>query len=164
MRRKDDTGPPVRDRASGDTRSPDAEVVGRDGHPAGTPFTATDGHHPEPATEADGRVVHLFDPPEFSVLVHPDGNGDVIAVAGEIDLATAPQLHTALQRLLADGHTHLIVDLSAVTFMDCSVLTFLVTALEATSAAGGSLRTTGDNPLLARLLDASELSSVLPLT
>lgn len=114
--------------------------------------------------EIDQRVIGLFDPPAFDVVVHPDGSGDVIAVVGEIDPATAPQLHAALHRLLADGRTEVIVDLSAVTFMDCSVLTFLVTAHEATSAVGGSLRTTGNNPLLPRLLEASQMTGVLALT
>ncbi len=51
----------------------------------------------------------------------------VLAASGEIDLATKDALHTALAPLLA-GERPLVVDLSQVTFIDCSGLRVLQTA------------------------------------
>jgi anti-sigma B factor antagonist len=48
-------------------------------------------------------------------------------VAGEMDLATVPQLHDALMVVLRDGEPHVIhVDLSGVTFMDSTGINELV--------------------------------------
>jgi anti-anti-sigma factor len=48
------------------------------------------------------------------------GDHRILAVAGELDMATAPQLH---EQLGADEPRHgLVLDLSAVSFMDSSAL------------------------------------------
>lgn len=55
----------------------------------------------------------------------------VVAVGGEIDLATGPQLCSALQAAEAACDDSVVVDLSEVTFIDCAGLTVLVgTAVE----------------------------------
>lgn len=61
----------------------------------------------------------------------------VVAVAGEVDMATAPALHAALLAALADhAPTVVHIDLSACTFLDCSGVRVLVAA-HATAQAGG---------------------------
>jgi anti-sigma B factor antagonist len=49
-----------------------------------------------------------------------------IAVAGELDLATAPSLKWALMDALKAGRTNLLVNLSNVTFIDSTALSVLV--------------------------------------
>ncbi|HZU56277.1 MAG TPA: STAS domain-containing protein [Actinocrinis sp.] len=53
-----------------------------------------------------------------------------LSVCGEIDLATNDRLHAALAPLLADERV-LLLDLSQITFMDCSGLQVLQTAFQA---------------------------------
>ena len=53
-----------------------------------------------------------------------------VAACGEIDLATKDRLHAALTPLLDDERT-LLLDLSQVTFIDCSGLRVLQTAYRA---------------------------------
>jgi anti-anti-sigma factor len=62
--------------------------------------------------------------PFFSVAVHRSGHGTVVSVAGELDVATAPELARALASVDGD----VTVDLTAATFADPSGLRVLLTA------------------------------------
>jgi anti-sigma B factor antagonist len=77
--------------------------------------------------------VHAADPvsvgrvsrdPFFSVAVHRSEDGTVVSVAGELDVATAPELARALASVEGD----VTVDLSAATFADPCGLRVLLAA------------------------------------
>src|SRR5207253_1921396 len=51
-----------------------------------------------------------------------------VAVAGEIDLATAPQLEAELVSAIAAAHTFVEVDLADVTFLDSQGIAVLIRA------------------------------------
>jgi anti-sigma B factor antagonist len=53
---------------------------------------------------------------------------DVLVVKGELDIATAPRMLTALNEALADAEVPLVVDLSHVVFMDSTGLALLMNA------------------------------------
>jgi anti-sigma B factor antagonist len=65
----------------------------------------------------------------------------VVAVQGDVDFASAPQLARAL---LSHPERDVIVDLSAVGFLDSSGLTALVQAHQRLQRTGHALRTTGE--------------------
>ncbi len=58
-----------------------------------------------------------------------------LGVSGELDAESAPSLITGL-RGTGGAATHLHLDLSGVTFIDCSGLTALLSALEEARSAG----------------------------
>jgi anti-sigma B factor antagonist len=69
-------------------------------------------------------------PPLFPLNVEPTitGSRTVLAVTGEIDLATAPRLRVAIDAAFASGAQDLCIDLTDTTFMDSTGLHVLVDA------------------------------------
>jgi anti-anti-sigma factor len=78
-----------------------------------------------------------IDPTGFSLSTIERDGRVVLALRGELDLATAPELEqTITERLAADKHV--VVDLRELEFMDSSGLRILVAAHA--RAAGGAAR------------------------
>ena len=88
-------------------------------------------------------------------------NRATITLTGEIDLNSAPLLGTCLAQCLRDGIRTIDVDLTTVTFCDCSGLNTFLTASILTSAAGGSLRLRYPSPSVSRLFDLTGSGDVL---
>ena len=66
----------------------------------------------------------MLSDPFFSLAVRRSDDGTVVTVAGELDVATAPEL----ARALADAEGQVTVDLSATTFADPAALRVLLAA------------------------------------
>lgn len=77
---------------------------------------------------------------ELSLRSRPAGEFTVLEVGGEIDVYTAPALRDRLGQLADSGVRHIVVDLSAVEFLDSTGLGVLVGALKRAGATGGVLR------------------------
>lgn len=80
----------------------------------------------------------------------------VVRARGDIDLATAPSLRSALKAALAT-HREVVLDLSQVTFMDCAGLGALVDARNQADRCGGRLLLRGAGRPVARLLHLTGL-------
>ena len=65
-----------------------------------------------------------------------DERTSLVSVEGELDLSTAPQLKWMLLDALEEGHSRLLVDLSATTFMDSTALGVLVGVNRGLDAGG----------------------------
>ena len=87
------------------------------------------------------------------------GDAVVVRVAGELDLATAPALWAALERALIDAH-QVVVDLSAVTFVDSTGLSVLLRAYQAVGVTG-TLKVRGPNAQARRLFEMSRVESLI---
>ena len=68
-------------------------------------------------------------------LERNDEGYTVVAINGEHDLSTAPGLRSQLRQLIADGDP-VIVDLTAATFIDSSILGTLLQARKDAGEAG----------------------------
>jgi len=68
-----------------------------------------------------------------------EGDVPVLAVSGEIDLATAPLLRERLDAHLDAGTSTIVVDLREATFLDSTALGVLVNGLKRCREAGGDL-------------------------
>ena len=76
-------------------------------------------------------------PVDFSVEEDDEAGVKVIAVAGELDIATAPALCARLDATRAGRSPRLLVDLSAVEFCDSTGLRALLGAATEIRAHGG---------------------------
>ncbi len=83
----------------------------------------------------------------------------VISVAGELDLATAPQLHAYLVDSTASRPAHLVLDLGRVTFLASRGISLLVQARNGSEGINGELHLTGvtTNPRVHRVLQIAGL-------
>jgi len=84
---------------------------------------------------ADGNRVRPQD--LLRVTAHPSGAAVVLAVAGEVDLLSAPVLADGVTTALADAPELLVIDLSEVSFLASIGITVL---LEARREAGTGTR------------------------
>src|SRR5437899_2962524 len=83
-----------------------------------------------------GRIVDLdFELTERGV----SGDTHIVAVRGELDLFTAPELRALIGELIDQGKINLVVDLVQTSFIDSSGLAALVGGLKRITAAGGRL-------------------------
>lgn len=75
------------------------------------------------------------------------------AVRGEVDLATADDLLLRLRMLAGPATAEIILNLSQVTFIDCSGLRALVALEHLVRASGGRVRVTALSAAAARLFE-----------
>jgi len=85
-------------------------------------------------------------------------SGDTVTVAGEIDVATAPQLTAAIASV-TEGPV--VVDLSGVEFIDSSGIGALVAAHQLLAAAGRELRIGPRSRTVAHVLSVSGAEELL---
>lgn len=82
----------------------------------------------------------------MSPSVDPDQPPAVIRLKGELNSLTSAHLREQLQQHLAAGQWRVLVDLSAVTFIDSSGLSALVAGLKSLKLNGGRLALLGLQP------------------
>ncbi|MEJ7891962.1 MAG: STAS domain-containing protein [Solirubrobacteraceae bacterium] len=101
-------------------------------------------------------------------IVLDDSHGDVLVVVvrGEHDIYTAPTLRERLDEALAAGPVGVVVDLSAATFLDSSILGALLEARrQALERGTGYVVCLGEEPEpgVARILEITGLVPVFPV-
>jgi anti-sigma B factor antagonist len=67
-------------------------------------------------------------PEAFSVRIEQRSGASVVVPTGELDLATAPALESALARAFEEPSEHVVLDLRELEFIDSSGLRTLLTA------------------------------------
>jgi anti-sigma B factor antagonist len=69
-----------------------------------------------------------------------DGGADyVVSLGGEVDLYTAPELKQELHRLVSQGATRLVIDMSETTFIDSTTLGVLLSVVKRVRPEGGTV-------------------------
>jgi anti-anti-sigma factor len=98
----------------------------------------------------------------LSLDVRPDGGRVVVAVRGELDMATIGSVEDALQALREAGSRDVVLDLRALTFVDCAGLNMLLAAGRDARADGWNLAILDGSPALERLLEITGLRDHFP--
>jgi anti-sigma B factor antagonist len=81
----------------------------------------------------------------------------VVAVAGEVDMATAPMAENFVLRRLDDQVHSLVLDLSGVTFLGSTGINLLITLHAACEAVGAELRLVANTKVVLRPLELTDL-------
>jgi len=97
---------------------------------------------------------------ELDVTVRKVDCTAVVAVAGEIDVYTSPLLQERLVEVLRDGSPSIVLDLSAVTFLDSTGLGVLITGLKRCRSADGDLVLVTAQPNVLKVLEITGLNDV----
>ena len=87
----------------------------------------------------------------------------VVAVHGEIDVATSPTLRERLIDLVSNGATRMVLDLEAVDFVDSTGLGTIVSVLKRARTHGGDLRLVCTEARIRRLFEITGLDKAVPL-
>ncbi|MFE4632347.1 STAS domain-containing protein [Streptomyces sp. NPDC056773] len=91
------------------------------------------------------------------------GSRIVLRITGAVDMDTVPHVTEATDALTLDDHT-LVLDLSAVTFMDSSGLNTLLTLRNRIEAEHGALELNAAPDQVLRLLDITGARALFTLT
>ena len=102
-----------------------------------------------------------MDRAELSITVHRTADEVVLRLVGEIDMLTAAQLSSAVNEVLADPPSRIVLDLAGVTFCDSQGLGTLVVLSRKASHAQSLLVLTHVGDFLIRVLDITGLRSAL---
>jgi anti-sigma B factor antagonist len=92
-----------------------------------------------------------------------NGTVTVVTVDGDVDMSTAPQLEERLSGLSSGGARNLVVDLTAVEFLDSSALGVLVGVHKRVTAAGGTIKLVCGHPRIERIFAITRLTEVIPV-
>lgn len=98
----------------------------------------------------------------FSVEARTEGAVTVVAVGGELDLHTAPELASALESAQAASGA-LVVDCTEVGFMDSTGLSVFVAAHQRAREAGASLGVVVAEPAVRKVFAITGIDAVIPI-
>jgi anti-anti-sigma factor len=101
-------------------------------------------------------------PDQIEIVSRLLAHGVVLAVSGEIDIATAPTVERELRQAEA-SHDFVVIDLSEVSFMDSTGLHLIVAANRRLSERGGRLFVVEGSPQIRRLFEVTRLAEQVEL-
>jgi anti-sigma B factor antagonist len=101
----------------------------------------------------------------FEVRSVPTGGSLVLAIHGELDLVTAPQLEQAVETALSGSPALLAIDLTPTSFLDSSGARQVARAARSAARAGVPARVVcpEDNRTVRLVIDLLELATLAPV-
>jgi anti-sigma B factor antagonist len=86
-----------------------------------------------------------------------------VAITGEADVFTAPELKEALAAAIAGGAKDVVVDLSEATFVDSTTLGLLIGTVRRVDPLGGTVAVAVGDPSVARIFEITRLDQVFAM-
>jgi anti-sigma B factor antagonist len=99
----------------------------------------------------------------FHLDVQGDEHAIVVAVSGELDLASSPALRQQLERASQSGAELVVLDLRELAFMDSTGLSVLVKAQQQAAGAGHRFAVVKGGKQVQRLLSLTGVAAHLTL-
>jgi anti-anti-sigma factor len=98
----------------------------------------------------------------FTYTVDRDVQAVTVRLAGEIDLAAAPRVESAIEEAVAgEEGVDILIDLDAVTFLDSTGLRVLVAAHARCAGEGRRLTLVNPSTAVSRILEITGLGQTL---
>jgi len=102
--------------------------------------------------------------PEFALTEESlDADRHVVAVRGEIDLFTAPELKATLLAAIDGGKSRIVVDLGETTFLDSTALGVLIGAIKRLRARDGALTIVNTDANIAKTFEITGLDQIFTI-
>ena len=102
---------------------------------------------------------------ELNVSSRSHGDNAIVIATGEIDLYTAPRLHSELAAVIANAApaTRVIVDMSGVEFCDSTGMNVLLSSLRQVRERDGELELAAPRPAVMKILHVTGLDAVFTI-
>jgi anti-sigma B factor antagonist len=98
---------------------------------------------------------------ELDITTEEAGAGvAVVALAGEIDHYTCPEFKQELLRVIADGATLIVVDLTKTTFIDSTALGVIIRGVERLKQRDGRLVVVCADPNIVKIFEVTGLNRI----
>jgi anti-sigma B factor antagonist len=98
-----------------------------------------------------------------SPVVGAEGTRTVVALEGETDVSSMPDLSDVLSGVIASGTGDVIIDLTKVTFIDTATVRAFATAQQSLDGQGRGLTFRSPPRLAIRLLDMFGLANLIEI-
>ena len=99
----------------------------------------------------------------FSMKTEQEGAIAVIALTGEVDLYTAPEFKQELVKVIDGSAKHVVVDLSATSFIDSTTLGVLVSGVKRLRPRDGQLLLVVTDRNVRKIFEITGLDRVFPI-
>jgi anti-sigma B factor antagonist len=115
-----------------------------------------------------GDVVHVHTrtpnaPDHLEIRVEDTSGCLVVRLAGEMDLASSPRLRETLLRLLNRTDLSVVIDLSALDFIDSTGLSALIAGARRATALGRDYALAAPQPRIRKVFDVTGIGQVIPV-
>jgi anti-sigma B factor antagonist len=103
-------------------------------------------------------------PAEFALIEESiDDERHVVAVRGEIDLFTAPDMKATLLEIIDAGKTRIVVDLTETDFLDSTALGVLIGTVKRLRARDGALTIVNVDANIAKTFEITGLDQIFTI-
>lgn len=108
------------------------------------------------------RAAELIELGDLTVRSEREADVHVVALSGELDLATADGVEAELERVEASDAASIVLDLSGLTFMDSTGVRLLIQAYARSRADADRLTLLRGPAAVQRVMELSGVDALLP--
>ena len=99
----------------------------------------------------------------MKIEVTKENNIVIVAVEGEIDVETSPQLRERFDKLLAEGEHNFVIDMGGVDFIDSSGLAAFVRLFKRVRVGEGDVKLCCIRPEILKIFELTRLNRVFDI-
>jgi len=104
------------------------------------------------------------DDADLTIDIRHQADAAIVSPRGEVTVFTSPALRVRLREVIESGARRVVMDLSAVAYVDSSGVATFVDALREVRQAQGRLALAGVNPRVRGVFEIARLDSLFTMT